>query len=224
MADEKESERTLSSGKTAYHGEIVHCRVPNLQHILHVLALLKETEPLTEGDVANDVPGAFAVIGISRYVGVSSGGEPFTVMQPIVHVTRLSCVAGFDETLAQAFHKITNGIVHQRLHLQEIVHGKKLDDWFHDLRVHVLVAGAEDILHPAPIDEEIVYGIEFALHWQSGSWSVFRRRVHRLKQRRSTGSYLAQETLPGVNLIDHVRIADADHNGPQPDRGAITIM
>lgn len=48
--------------------------------------------------------------------------------------------------------------------------------------------------------------------------------MHRLKQRRSTGSYLAQEILPGVDLIDHVRIAVTDHIGHQIDRGAITIM
>ena len=186
-----EPERTLSSRKIAYHGQIFHCRIPNLQHILHILALLKETEPLTEGDVANDVPGAFTVINFSRYVVVSSGVESFTVMQPIVHVTRLPSVTAVDEPLAQALYKATNGIVYQWLHLQKIVHGKKLDDWFHDLRVHVLVAGAEDVLHPAVVDEEIAYGIKFALHRQSGSWSGFRRRMHWLRQRRSTGSYLA---------------------------------
>ncbi len=46
------------------------------------------------------------------------------------------------------------------------IDGEKLDDRLHGLRVHVLVAGAENIPHPAPDDEVTVYGIELALHRQ----------------------------------------------------------
>ena len=57
----REIKQALSSGKRAYDGEIVHCRVTDFQHTLNVSASFQKAKPLAKGDVANNIPGTYAV-------------------------------------------------------------------------------------------------------------------------------------------------------------------
>ena len=157
---------------------------------------------------------------IARALGESAR----TIMQPIVHVTRLPSICSLVETLTQAVDKVLNGIIDPGLHLQEIADGEELNDRLHDLRVHMFVAGAEDVLYAASIDKEVIHRVEVALKVLLACFNTSNRRLQPLGQGRGSGSYFAQEILPRVDLIDHFRVADADHVWAQPNSRAMTIM
>ena len=45
-----------------------------------------------------------------------------TIMQPIVHITRLPSVCSLGESFGQAVNKVLDGIIDPGLHLQEVAY------------------------------------------------------------------------------------------------------